>query len=62
MVMCLTGGRASAVVCLAKAVQDNLDVKQTMQWATSQSLPFLKSPHLRDWVAAAVAKYVREKT
>ncbi|EKU22823.1 ethylmalonic encephalopathy 1 [Nannochloropsis gaditana CCMP526] len=55
LVVCSSGGRASAVQCLRKATEEGWTKDQTLAYALEMKLPFVKNPSLKDWVLATVA-------
>jgi sulfur dioxygenase len=55
LVMCSTGGRASAVKCLKKAMEEGWTRDQALAYAQSEKLPFVNNCNLKDWVLATVA-------
>ena len=55
LVVCNSGGRASAVKCLRKALQEKMTRDEAIAYAKAEKMPFLGNAHLTDWVSATVA-------
>ncbi len=55
LVVCNSGGRASAVKAMRKALEAGWTRDQVLAYAQEEKLPFLGNANLKDWVLATVA-------
>ena len=54
LVLCASGGRASAVIAIAEGRAGKWSSADTLAWAHKMEMPFLAVQPLRDWVVASV--------